>query len=71
MPFLSEFIAVPYGMPKHKVARRCQKMWLVDDNEDVRNAWNTPKQRKSIDANGNIIEELLKIYRTELDKGRE
>lgn len=71
MPFLSDFIAVPYGTPKHKVARRCKKMYLVDDNADVRNAWDTPKQRTSIDANGNIIEELLKIYREELSKERE
>lgn len=68
MPYLSDFIAVPYGFPKHKAVKRAAEMWLIDDNEKVRKAWNTPKQRKSIDANGDIIAELLKLLREERGK---
>lgn len=65
MPYLSDFIAVPYGTPKQKVAKRCGEMWLVDDSEEVRKMWDTPKQRKSIDANGDIIQALRELLEKE------
>lgn len=68
MPYLSDFIAIPYGFPKQKAVKRSAEMWLVDDNEDVRKSWNTPKQRKSIDASGDIVAELLKLLREEKKK---
>ena len=65
MPYLSDFIAVPYGVPKQKVAKRCKEMWLVDDSEEVRKMWDTPKQRKSIDANGDVIQPLKELLKKE------
>ena len=65
MPYLSDFIAVPYGTPKQKVAKRCREMWLVDDNAEVREMWDTPKQRKSIDANEDIIQALKELLKRE------
>lgn len=61
MPFINEFHAIPYGVPKHTVVKRVTEMWLVDDNADVRAEWETPKQRKTINANEDIISELWKI----------
>lgn len=41
--------AVPYGTPKHKVLKeRSRSMILIDDNEEVGAAWETPKQRKHV-----------------------
>ena len=41
--------AVPYGTPKHKVLKECSRaMILIDDNEEVGAAWETPKQRKHV-----------------------
>lgn len=68
MPYLSDFIAIPYGMPKQKAVPRTKEMWLIDDNANVRTMWDTPKQRKSIDANGDIVAELLKILRKERER---
>lgn len=61
MPFITEFHPMAFGTPKHTVVKRCSEMWLVDDSAEVRSMWNTPKQRKSIDANGDIIAELWKL----------
>jgi hypothetical protein len=60
MPYVTEFKAQKYGVPKQKAVRHCSKMILIDDNENVRNVWNTPKQRISIDAT-NMIDELKKF----------
>ena len=65
MPYLFDFVAVPYGVPKQKAVKRCSEMWLVDDNAKIREMWDTPKQRKSIDANGDIIAALLELLRRE------
>lgn len=62
MPWVSEFYAQSYGVPKqYAPSKRAMEMILVDDNSEVRAMWNTEKQRKSIDATGNIIEELKKL----------
>ena len=63
MPFVNEFHAIPYGVPKHTVVKRYAEMWLVDDNAEVRAEWETPKQRKTINANEDIIAELWKLVR--------
>ena len=39
LPCVSEFHVVKYGTPKHKV-RKLHESVLVDDNADVRAAWN-------------------------------
>lgn len=61
MPYVSSYHPIAYGIPKQKVAKRVKEMWLVDDNFEVRQMWNTPKIRKSIDATKDIIAELWKL----------
>jgi hypothetical protein len=52
----TEFHVIKYGTPKHHV-RKVRDSILVDDNADVRAAW----QGDTIDANENIIELLKKV----------
>ena len=61
MPYITSYYAIPYGKPKQQAVSFNEEMWLVDDNAEVREMWNTPKRRKSIDANGDIIAELWKL----------
>ena len=62
MPYVTKFTAQKYGTPKQKALDKSVKFAiLVDDNAEVREMWETPKQRKSIDANGDIITELWKL----------
>ena len=62
MPYVKEFTAQPYGTPKQKaLSRRFTYAVLVDDNEEVRKMWETPKQRKTINANEDIIEKLWEL----------
>lgn len=49
----TEYHVVKYGTPKHYV-RKIKDSILVDDNEDVRNAW----RGETIDATKNIVELL-------------
>lgn len=49
MPYISEFHAIPYGMPKQNAPfKKAQKMVLVDDNYEVLRMWTTGKQRVGI-----------------------
>lgn len=52
----TEYHVVKYGTPKHHV-RKIKDSILVDDNEDVRNAW----RGETIDATKNIIELLRQL----------
>lgn len=62
MPYVTEFTAQTYGTPKQKaVGRNVKFAVLVDDNDEVREMWNTPKQRKSIDAKLDIITKLWEL----------
>lgn len=61
MPYITNYHPCAYGTPKHTVVKKSSLMVLVDDNEQVRKMWNTPKQRISIDANKDIISELWKL----------
>lgn len=61
MPYVNEIFAQVYGTPKQAATNHARLMILVDDNEEVRKMWETPKQRKTIDATKNIIEELKKL----------
>lgn len=66
MPYISEFYALEYGVPKqYAPARRAAEMWLVDDNKEVREMWITEKQRKAIDATENIINALVALAEKE------
>ena len=55
-----EIHLVKYGTPKHRVTRYPFQV-LVDDNADVRSAWHG----RTIDANKDIINELIKIVMDE------
>ena len=46
----TEFHVVKYGTPKHRVAKEKDSI-LIDDNAEVRQAWNG----ETIDANENIV----------------
>lgn len=62
MPYVTRFTAQKYGTPKQKALDRTFKFAiLVDDNKEVREMWDTPKQRKSIDANLDIISKLWEL----------
>lgn len=66
MPYISEFYALEYGVPKqYAPTRRAAEMWLVDDNKEVREMWVTEKQRKAIDATENIINALVALAEKE------
>lgn len=55
-----KIIVTAYGLPKNKVVKKHRKMVLFDDNPEVREIWNTPKQRISYDEK-NIIDVLQGI----------
>lgn len=62
MPYVTKFTAQKYGTPKQKALDRSVKFAvLVDDNDKVRKMWETPKQRKSIDAKLDIISKLWEL----------
>ena len=54
----TEYHVVKYGTPKHQV-RNIKDSILVDDNEEVRNAW----KGETVDATQNIIELLRELLR--------
>lgn len=62
MPYVQQVHIQAYGTPKQDALnKRAKLMVLVDDNEEVRQMWETPKVRKTIDANKDIITELKKL----------
>ena len=61
IPFITEFECQPYGTPKQTNYRHC-KCILIDDNAEVRQAFETPHRRKTFDANKDICEFLTKLY---------
>ena len=61
MPYITEFEAQPYGTPKQTNYHHC-KCILIDDNAEVRQAFETPHRRKTFDANNDIIAFLTNLY---------
>lgn len=62
MPYVQEVHCLPYGTPKQRGPRvHSDRMVLVDDNEAVRQMWEIGYKRQTIDAKGNIIQELEKL----------
>ena len=58
-PMIEKVHCVGYGIPKQNVLNtRERTQILVDDNLEVAEMWNTPKRRKSIIANENLIQNL-------------
>ena len=58
LPCVSEFHVVKYGTPKHHV-RKIKHSILVDDNAEVREAW----QGETIDATKNILKALAEVLK--------
>ena len=56
LPCVSEFHCVKYGTPKQSVCKIKESI-LIDDNAEVRAAWNG----ETIDANKDIMKELKKL----------
>ncbi len=64
MPYVQEMYCQPYGVPKqHAPRQQSEHMVLVDDNQEVREMWENNRNRVTIDATKNIIEELNKLLR--------
>ena len=65
MPFVTEFTAQTYGIPKQNaIIKRAKRMYLLDDNAEVCEIWKTEKMRIAINVNrGELttIEALEKI----------
>jgi len=62
MPYVQEFFVQEYGTPKqYAINKKSQQMILIDDNKDIRERWDTAKQRKSIDANEDILKALQSL----------
>ena len=66
MPFVTEFTAQTYGIPKQNaIIKRTKRMYLLDDNAEVCEMWKTEKMRIAINVNrGELttIEALEKIF---------
>lgn len=62
IPFITEFECQPYGTPKQTNYRNRQCI-LIDDNAEVRQAFETPHRRKTFDAHKDICEFLTKLYK--------
>lgn len=62
-PMIKNIHCLAYGTPKQKAKYKKAKLEiLVDDNLEVVKMWNTPKQRKSIIANHNLIANLQTLF---------
>lgn len=62
-----EIHIVKYGTPKNSCTKfYTGKQFLIDDSEDVRKSFENNYNRFSIDANKDILKELLKILDSEL-----
>lgn len=66
MPFVSEFIAQSYGVPKQNaIIKRAKTMYLLDDNTEICEMWQTEKMRVAVNVNKGertTIEALKEIY---------
>lgn len=65
LPELDEIHITKYGYPKHKTAK-IKNAVLVDDNDEVREAWSRKPIRQAIDANNaqymiNQLEQLINV----------
>lgn len=62
-PIIKNIHCLGYGVPKQKAKYKKAKLEiLVDDNLEVVKMWDTPKQRKSIIANHNLIANLQALF---------
>ena len=64
MPYVQEMYCQSYGTPKQYAPKHNSDiMVLVDDNKEVRQMWENNRNRLTIDATKNIIEELKRFLR--------
>lgn len=62
-PIIKNIHCLNYGVPKQKAKYKKAKLEiLVDDNLEIVEMWDTPKQRKSIIANHNLIANLQVLF---------
>lgn len=62
-PMIEKIHCLGYGVPKQNAVKTREKIQiLVDDNLEVNEMWETPKRRKSIMADENLISKLQLIY---------
>ena len=69
MPFVTEFTAQSYGIPKQNaIKKRAKTMYLLDDNREVCEMWKTDKMRKAINVNrdGLTTTEALELIYCEI-----
>lgn len=67
LPFLSEFSAQSYGIPKQNAIRKhATTEILIDDNSEICTVWQTEKRRKAyqVDESWDICAALEEIYDT-------
>lgn len=67
MPFIKEISCISYGIPKQKaIKKRAKTMYLLDDNKEVCNMWNTETQRKSFNLSEDfdVVKALQAILAT-------
>ena len=59
LPMIKEIHCLNYGTPKQKAEYKKAKLEiLVDDNEEVLEMWQTPKQRQILKADNNLLKNL-------------
>lgn len=59
LPQIEKIHCLDYGTPKQKANfKKVKNLILVDDNIEVNQMWDTPKQRKSILADKNLLDNL-------------
>lgn len=66
LPFVKDFNAQSYGVPKQKaIKKKCKTMFLIDDNLEVCKTWETPKTRmyENVTKDWNVVSALVNIYR--------
>lgn len=66
IPFVTEFTAQRYGIPKQNaIVRRAKTMYLLDDNAEVCEMWQTEKMRVAVNVNRGertTVQALKEIY---------
>lgn len=49
LPFISKVTCLSYGIPKQNaISKRASQMFLIDDNMEICEMWNTAKMRQAI-----------------------
>lgn len=65
LPFVTEFNAQSYGIPKQNaIQKRAKRMYLIDDSTEVCEMWQTNKQRIAINVNDRFtaLDALIQIF---------